>query len=48
MAYLYFTTFVTTMRREWFGIDRLRLNKYLLLIRKAFSQLFHLLKDHNW
>jgi hypothetical protein len=47
-AHLYFTTFVHTMRREWFGIDRLRLDKFLLLIRRFISHMFVSLKQRSW
>jgi ribosomal RNA-processing protein 1 len=36
------------MRREWFGIDRLRLDKYLMLIRKFIAQMFRLLSGSKW
>lgn len=47
-AYLYFTVFINTMRREWGGIDRLRLDKFLMLIRKFVSQMFALLHANEW
>ncbi|RMZ56872.1 hypothetical protein APUTEX25_002961, partial [Auxenochlorella protothecoides] len=31
---LFYETFVQTMRREWFGIDRLRMDKFMMLVRK--------------
>ena len=36
----YFQTFMRTMQREWFGIDRLRLDKFLLLVRRFVRPLF--------
>ena len=48
VAHLYFTCFVLTMRREWFGIDRLRLDKFLMLIRKFMCRMFKLLADSKW
>jgi len=48
MAYMYFTMFMHTMRREWFSIDRLRLDKFLMLVRKFMGQLFTYLRSHNW
>ncbi|MEW5318831.1 MAG: hypothetical protein WDW38_010017 [Sanguina aurantia] len=47
-AFLYFTVFINTMRREWGGIDRLRLDKFLMLIRKFVSQMFELLQASEW
>ena len=37
-----------TMRREWFGIDRLRLDKYLMLIRKFVAQMLRHLSASKW
>lgn len=36
------------MRREWFGIDRLRLDKYLMLVRKFLAQLLTQLAACKW
>eukprot|EP00967_Tisochrysis_lutea_P090663 scaffold129844_cov24-Tisochrysis_lutea.AAC.1 len=36
------------MQREWFNIDRLRLDKFLMLVRKFIGQLFTYLRSHNW
>lgn len=47
-AFLFFAVFIRTMRREWFGIDRLRLDKYLLLIRKFISQALACLQKATW
>ncbi|KAG2444481.1 hypothetical protein HXX76_001231 [Chlamydomonas incerta] len=47
-AYLYFTCFLDTMRREWFGIDRLRLDKFLMLIRRFVHQMLLCLKAAKW
>ena len=35
-----FQQFLLTMKNEWYGIDSLRLDKYLTLIRKMFYQIF--------
>ncbi|KAF5830019.1 nucleolar protein,Nop52-domain-containing protein [Dunaliella salina] len=48
MAFLYFTVFIKTMQREWFNIDRLRLDKFLMLVRKFIGQLLAYLGSHNW
>ncbi|KMT03287.1 hypothetical protein BVRB_8g198280 [Beta vulgaris subsp. vulgaris] len=44
----YFSHFLLTMRREWPGIDHLRLDKFYLLIRYFVRNLFVLLKNMNW
>nr|KYP36948.1 Ribosomal RNA processing protein 1 isogeny [Cajanus cajan] len=44
----YFSTFLLTMRREWSGIDALRLDKFYLLIRTFLAKFFSLLKTHSW
>ncbi|KAK7329704.1 hypothetical protein VNO77_23879 [Canavalia gladiata] len=44
----YFSTFLLTMRREWSGIDALRLDKFYLLIRRFVSKFFSLLKKNSW
>ena len=48
VAYLYFTVFLSTMRREWFGIDRLRLDKFMMLVRKFVQGLFLYLQAQKW
>lgn len=47
-ARLYFDTFLTTMRREWFAIDYHRLNKFLMLVRKFIVAMLALLRDSGW
>lgn len=47
-AWGYFTVFIHTMRREWFGIDRLRLDKFLMLVRKFVAQLLACMKARKW
>ena len=47
-GFLYFSCFFKTMRREWFGIDRLRLDKYMMLIRKFIAQMFRHLSASEW
>ncbi|KAL5066361.1 hypothetical protein RYX36_028098 [Vicia faba] len=44
----YFSTFFITMRREWSGIDALRLDKFYLLIRRFVSKGFSLIKKNSW
>lgn len=48
IAFLYFTVFLSTMRREWFGIDRLRLDKFMMLVRKFVKALFKYLQAQQW
>jgi ribosomal RNA-processing protein 1 len=45
---LYFHAFVHTMRREWFGIDRHRMDKFMLLIRKFYAAHLRRLQARNW
>lgn len=47
-AFLYFSVFLGTMRREWFGIDRLRLDKFMMLVRKFVHALFESLQAQKW
>ncbi|AES92718.1 putative nucleolar, Nop52 [Medicago truncatula] len=44
----YFSTFFLTMRREWSGIDALRLDKFYLLIRRFVSKSFSLMNKNSW
>ena len=37
-----------TVRREWFGIDRLRLDKFMMLVRKFVQQTFVHLRRLDW
>ncbi|KAJ7979362.1 ribosomal RNA processing protein 1-like [Quillaja saponaria] len=48
LALQYFSCFLLTMRREWTGIDRLRLDKFYLLIRRFMHNFFLLLKKNSW
>ena len=48
VAFLYFTVCMQSLRREWFGIDRLRLDKFMLLIRHFLRQLFQHLSNLEW
>ncbi|CAL8467083.1 g6619 [Coccomyxa elongata] len=47
-ALLYFKVFAKTMQREWFGIDKLRLDKFMMLVRKFLHQLFVHLQEGGW
>ncbi|GMI77280.1 hypothetical protein like AT5G20600 [Hibiscus trionum] len=44
----YFSVFLLTMRREWPGIDKLRLDKFYLLIRRFLNRFFVMLKKCSW
>lgn len=44
----YFSVFLLTMRREWTGIDKLRLDKFYLLIRRFLNCFFAMLKKWSW
>lgn len=46
--HLFMQTFWQTVNREWKGIDRLRLDKYYLLIRLVLRQSFEVLKRTGW
>ncbi|XP_052004957.1 ribosomal RNA processing protein 1 homolog B [Xyrauchen texanus] len=46
--FLYFKTFLRTMKREWNGIDRLRMDKFFQLVRFVFRQVFEILKRSQW
>ncbi|KAM6934119.1 ribosomal RNA processing protein 1 homolog B [Xenentodon cancila] len=45
---LYLETFLQTIRREWTGIDRLRMDKFYQLVRFMFRQTFEVLKRRSW
>ncbi|XP_062982638.1 ribosomal RNA processing protein 1 homolog B [Elgaria multicarinata webbii] len=46
--HLFIQTFWQTMNREWNGIDRLRLDKFYMLIRMVLRQSFEVLKRNGW
>ena len=48
MGFLYYAAFISTMRREWFGIDRLRLDKFLMLVRKFLGSAFAYMQSRQW
>uniref|UniRef100_A0A672HWL8 Ribosomal RNA processing 1 n=1 Tax=Salarias fasciatus TaxID=181472 RepID=A0A672HWL8_SALFA len=45
---LYLESFLQTVKREWTGIDRLRMDKFFQLVRFMFRQTFELLKKNSW
>ncbi|KAL8460179.1 hypothetical protein ACS0TY_031908 [Phlomoides rotata] len=44
----FFRGFLVTLRREWPGIDRLRLDKFYLLIRRFMKALFEVMRLRKW
>ncbi|KAG0199738.1 hypothetical protein BGX28_007024 [Mortierella sp. GBA30] len=44
----FISTFWETICAEWYGIDRLRLDKYYFLLRRFLSYSFRMLKENNW
>ncbi|XP_047419172.1 ribosomal RNA processing protein 1 homolog B isoform X1 [Sciurus carolinensis] len=46
--HLFIQTFWQTINREWKGIDKLRLDKYYMLIRLVLRQSFEVLKRSGW
>ncbi|KAI6680927.1 hypothetical protein NL676_034808 [Syzygium grande] len=48
LAVHYFSAFLLTMRREWAGIDALRLDKFYALIRRFLSSSFALMRKCSW
>ncbi|XP_068429223.1 ribosomal RNA processing protein 1 homolog B-like isoform X2 [Clinocottus analis] len=45
---LYLESFLQTFKREWTGIDRLRMDKFFQVVRFMFRQTFELLKRKKW
>ncbi|CBK24469.2 uncharacterized protein [Blastocystis hominis] len=48
LSWMYIVCFWKTMIREWGGIDMLRMDKFLLLIRKFTNQTFSFLEQKQW
>nr|CAD1826034.1 unnamed protein product [Ananas comosus var. bracteatus] len=48
LAARFFSAFLLTLRREWPGIDFLRLDKFYLLNRRFLHHLFLLLRTRRW
>ncbi|XP_036964909.1 ribosomal RNA processing protein 1 homolog B-like isoform X2 [Acanthopagrus latus] len=46
--FLFLESFLQTLKREWTGIDRLRMDKFFQLVRFMFRQTFEMLKRKNW
>lgn len=45
---MYFEGFLVTMVREWPSIDKLRLDKFMMLVRHFIRTAFSLLQEHKW
>ncbi|MCO5546886.1 hypothetical protein L7F22_000323 [Adiantum nelumboides] len=48
LALKFFKVFLMTMRREWAGIDRLRLDKFYLLLRRYLAHMLSVLQTSGW
>jgi ribosomal RNA-processing protein 1 len=48
MAVLYWSAMLSTLRSEWFALDRHRLNKFLMLVRKFVGAVFTRLAADDW
>nr|XP_046259854.1 ribosomal RNA processing protein 1 homolog B-like [Scatophagus argus] len=46
--FLYLESSLQTLKREWTGIDRLRMDKFFQLVRFMFRQTFELLRRRSW
>jgi len=44
----FFKCFLVTIGREWFGIDRLRMDKFMMLVRRCLRQALAFVKDNKW
>ncbi|XP_058449811.1 ribosomal RNA processing protein 1 homolog [Malaya genurostris] len=47
-ALLYFRAFLETMCNEWFGIDRWRIDKFMMLVRRCTRQILIELHEAQW
>jgi len=45
---LFIQTFLKTMGREWFGIDKWRMDKFMMMARRFLRQVFKFNKKHDW
>ncbi|XP_075920363.1 ribosomal RNA processing protein 1 homolog A-like [Petromyzon marinus] len=48
LQFLFAAAFWVTLSREWSGIDRQRLDKFYMLIRRFLRQMLIMLKMRNW
>ncbi|XP_065909174.1 ribosomal RNA processing protein 1 homolog A-like isoform X2 [Dysidea avara] len=47
-VFLFIHSFFKTIRREWSNLDRLRMDKFYMLIRKMLRQTFEYLQQNGW
>ncbi|XP_072166313.1 uncharacterized protein [Diadema setosum] len=47
-AITFYDTYLLTMKREWIGIDHLRMDKFLMLVRRTYRQMLVLLHNNDW
>lgn len=47
-TYLFIECFFETMSREWFGLDKFRLEKFMMLVRRFLRESFVFLKKQKW
>ncbi|XP_038064979.1 ribosomal RNA processing protein 1 homolog A-like [Patiria miniata] len=47
-AMAFFDAFLLTMKREWIGIDRLRMDKFFMFVRRCLRQVLVVLRNNNW
>ena len=48
VAYGYYKSFLQTMHCEWVKIDRLRLDKFMMLVRKFLGRLMTSMAEKKW
>lgn len=48
MAHLYWAGMLATLRAEWFAMDRHRVNKFLMLVRKFVGALLQRFAASDW
>ncbi|XP_015181794.1 PREDICTED: ribosomal RNA processing protein 1 homolog [Polistes dominula] len=48
LVLLYIKSTLKTLAIEWFGIDQYRLDKFAMLVRRIFRQIFKICHDKNW
>ncbi|XP_045563373.1 ribosomal RNA processing protein 1 homolog B isoform X4 [Salmo salar] len=46
--FMFLETFLQTIKREWTGIDRLRMDKFFQLVRFVFRNTFEMMKRKEW
>ncbi|XP_074662093.1 uncharacterized protein LOC141914716 [Tubulanus polymorphus] len=46
--FLFIESFIKTEAREWFGVDRWRLDKFLMMFRRFFQQALVMINNQGW